>query len=86
MGEYGRREEGEAVRRAVLRVGISAALADYQPLRITRCAQTDVQRLKRRRRNPPLLAQARCTASPSSRLDIPVVRRWSQRGDFGCVR
>mgnify|MGYP003281701964 CR=1 FL=1 len=39
-----------------LRLGISFALADYQPLRITRCAQTDVQRLKRRKTNPPSLA------------------------------
>ena len=49
-------QTGERVGPAVLRLGISSALADYQPLRITRCAQTDVQRLKRRRRNPPILA------------------------------
>ena len=33
-----RREEGTMVRRAVVRLGISSALADDQPLSITRCA------------------------------------------------
>ncbi len=42
--------------RAVLRWGILPALADYQTFCITRFAQTDAKRLKRRRQNPPSLA------------------------------
>ena len=54
----GRRESGYAgcVGQAALRLGISSALADYQPFCITRFAQTDAKRLKRRRQNPPSLA------------------------------
>ena len=53
----GRQEEVWLGLAGVLRLGISSALADYQPRRITRGAQTDALRLKRRRRNPPILAR-----------------------------
>ena len=53
----GRQEEVWLGLAGVLRLGISSALADFQPRRITRGAQTDALRLKRRRRNPPSLAR-----------------------------
>ena len=61
----GRQEEVWLGLAGVLRLGISSALADYQPRRITRGAQTDALRLKRRRRNPPSLA------SPDSHTPQP---------------
>ena len=61
----GRREEGGSLRRAVLRLGISSALADYQLFPITRFAQTDGKQLKRRERNPPSLAR------PAAGIPLP---------------
>ena len=65
-----------------LRLGISFALADYQPLRITRCAQTDVQRLKRRKRNPPSLAKPAVVSTASFRLAFS---GWEETWEAECV-
>ena len=73
MSRGGERErdaerDGGCVLGAALRLGIFPALADYQPLHITRFAQTDVQRLKRRRGNPPSLAMPPERSPHPSRL------------------
>ena len=74
--ENGRRKAGGGAGR----LGILAVLADYQPRRITRCAQTDALRLKRHSQNPPSLAK------PAPHLPLPygwLLEIWRGRGCMG---